>query len=77
MLGMSAEHPIPSERTREHPKATAYRQAADAFRAGDLAAMGSMLDPDVVWHVPGDHPLVGELPGPRGPRAISVLPPAP
>jgi ketosteroid isomerase-like protein len=47
----------------EHPNATAYRQAAAAFRVGDLAAIETLVDANVVWHVPGDHPLSGDLRG--------------
>jgi ketosteroid isomerase-like protein len=47
----------------EHPNATAYRLAAAAFRAGDLAAIEKLVDPDVVWHLPGPHPLAGDLRG--------------
>jgi ketosteroid isomerase-like protein len=49
--------------TREHPDAIAYRRTADAFRAGDLEAVESLIAPDVVWHVPGDHPMAGTIDG--------------
>lgn len=44
----------------EHPDATAYRQAADAFRSGDLVRLRALIDDDVVWHVPGDHAMAGD-----------------
>ncbi len=47
----------------EHPNALAYRRTADAFRSGDLDALEALVDPDVVWHVPGDHPFAGEIRG--------------
>ena len=47
----------------EHPNATAYRRTAAAFRARDLAAIADLVDPDVVWHVPGHHPLAGDYRG--------------
>ena len=47
----------------EHPNAAAYRQAAAAFRAGDLAAIEALIDVNVVWHVPGTHPLAGDVTG--------------
>jgi ketosteroid isomerase-like protein len=50
-------------RTAEHPNATAYRRTADAFRAGDLAALRSLIDEDIVWHVPGRHAMAGEIRG--------------
>jgi ketosteroid isomerase-like protein len=47
----------------EHPNATAYRRTADAFRAGDFDTLRSLVAEDVVWHVPGRHPLAGEIRG--------------
>jgi uncharacterized protein len=47
----------------EHPNATAYRRTADAFRAGDQAALRSLIAPDGVWHVPGDHGMAGDIGG--------------
>jgi ketosteroid isomerase-like protein len=47
----------------EHPNATAYRKAADAFRAGDLRAIEDLVDPEVVWHVPGRHCRAGDIRG--------------
>jgi ketosteroid isomerase-like protein len=49
--------------TPEHPNAVAYRRAADAFRAGDLTALQELIDEDVVWHVPGNHPRAGDIHG--------------
>ncbi len=37
----------------EHPNATLYRKAIDAFAAGDLDAFTSLLAPDIVWHTIG------------------------
>ena len=47
----------------EHPNATAYRRAADAFRAGDLNTIAQLVADDVVWHVPGRHRRAGDLVG--------------
>ena len=52
--------------TTEHPNATAYRAAANAFRARDLDALAEVLDPDVVWHIPGRHPRAGDVRGRDG-----------
>ena len=49
--------------TDEHPNATAYRRTADAFRARDFDAIRSLVADDVVWHVPGRHPMAGEIRG--------------
>lgn len=47
----------------EHPNARTYRRTADAFRAGDLDALRALIAEDVVWHVPGQSPLAGEVSG--------------
>lgn len=47
----------------EHPNARAYRRTADAFRSGDLALLSSLIDADVVWHVPGRHAMAGDISG--------------
>ncbi len=47
----------------EHPNATAYRKTTDAFRARDFDALRSLVAEDVVWHVPGRHPMAGEIRG--------------
>ena len=49
--------------TKEHPNAAAYRQTADAFRAGELSRLDALIDPEVVWHVPGNHPRAGDILG--------------
>jgi uncharacterized protein len=48
---------------QDHPDALAYRRTADAFRAGDLDAVRTLVAPDVIWHVPGDHPMAGVVDG--------------
>ena len=47
----------------DHPNALAYRRTADAFRAGDLAALASLIDEQAVWHVPGSHTMAGQIDG--------------
>ncbi len=49
------------------PDALAYRRTADAFRAGDFGLLEELIAPDVVWHVPGEHRMAGDL---RGPEAV-------
>ena len=41
----------------------AYRRTADAFRAGDLDLVKSLVTPEVVWHVPGEHRMAGTIEG--------------
>ncbi len=47
----------------DHPHAIAYRRTADAFRSGDLELLARLIADDVVWHVPGDHSMAGEIRG--------------
>jgi len=47
----------------EHPNAAAYRRTADAFRASDHATFRTLVASNVVWHVPGDHPMAGDVRG--------------
>ena len=54
----------------EHPNATAYRRAAAAFRAGDLAAIEELIDEDVVWHIPGTNRWAGDC---RGREAVAAF----
>jgi ketosteroid isomerase-like protein len=50
-------------RAQEHPNVVAYRRTADAFRAGDLETLRTLIAPDVVWHVPGRHAMAGDVRG--------------
>jgi ketosteroid isomerase-like protein len=43
----------------EHPNATSYRTTADAFRDRDREALASLIDADVIWHVP----ILGDIRG--------------
>ena len=49
--------------SEEHRNAVAYRKAAEAFRVGDLEAIEDLVAEDVVWHVPGNHPMAGDIRG--------------
>jgi ketosteroid isomerase-like protein len=49
--------------TSEHPNSAIYRRTAAAFRAGDFATLRSLLDDEVVWHIPGTHPQAGDQRG--------------
>jgi len=49
--------------TGDHPNALAYRRTADAFRSADLPALAALIAIDVVWHVPGTHPMAGDIRG--------------
>jgi ketosteroid isomerase-like protein len=47
----------------DHPNALAYLRTAEAFRQGDFDTIAALIAEDVVWHVPGDHPLAGDWDG--------------
>jgi uncharacterized protein len=49
--------------SEEHPNAAAYRLAAEAFRSGNLSAIERLVAEGVVWHVPGDNPMAGDIQG--------------
>jgi uncharacterized protein len=48
---------------QDHPDAVAYRRTADAFRVGDLELVKSLIAPEVVWHLPGEHERAGRIEG--------------
>lgn len=48
-----------SEMYPEHPNAIAYRATADAFRSGDRKALATLIDAEVVWHLP----MLGDVRG--------------
>ncbi len=47
----------------DHPNAELMRKGYDAFVAGDMEWMNEHLHENVVWHVPGENPLSGDLHG--------------
>ena len=49
--------------TQDHPDAIAYGRTADAFRAGDLDLVKTLIAPEVVWHVPDEHHMPGTIDG--------------
>jgi uncharacterized protein len=47
----------------DHPNATLFREGYAAFGRGDMATLGRLLAPDVVWHSPGKNTLSGDYTG--------------
>lgn len=47
----------------DHPNTMAYLRTVDAFRDRDFETIASLIAEDVVWHLPGDHPLAGDWEG--------------
>jgi ketosteroid isomerase-like protein len=44
---------------------TLIRSGYDAFARGDVEAVLSIFDPNILWHVPGRGPLSGDYRGPN------------
>src|SRR5262249_24879938 len=51
----------------EHPNASRYRRTADAFRARDFNTLATLVDDEVVWHIPGRSSRSGDQ---RGRQAV-------
>ena len=47
----------------DHPNTLAYLRTVEAFRDRDFETIASLIAEDVVWHLPGDHPLAGDWEG--------------
>ncbi|MBT2449966.1 nuclear transport factor 2 family protein [Streptomyces sp. ISL-43] len=47
----------------EHPDCALVRRGYAAFGKGDLEAVGALMTADVIYHVPGKHPLSGHHKG--------------
>ena len=47
----------------DHPNAQVYLRTVEAFRDRDFETIASLIAEDVVWHLPGDHPLAGDWEG--------------
>lgn len=57
-------HPEGSGAAPEHPNRAVARRFWEATAAGDPELIVSILSPDVVWRVHGEHSLAGEYHGP-------------
>jgi uncharacterized protein len=47
----------------QHPNIARYWRLIDAFNRNDLEAVSALLDPDIVYTVPGRSPLSGQTRG--------------
>jgi nitrous oxide reductase len=43
----------------DNPNVTLIKQYYQAYGSGDLDAVRSIFAPDIVWRIPGHHPLAG------------------
>lgn len=46
-----------------HPNEDLIRAGYQAFGSGDMDGLAGLLDPTVVWHVPGRNPFAGDYEG--------------
>jgi ketosteroid isomerase-like protein len=46
-----------------HPNLAMFRSIYTAFTTGDMDALATLFDENVVWHTPGHHPLAGTYVG--------------
>lgn len=49
---------------------TTFDRYLSALSAGDMPGLSATLDPNVVWHQPGTHPLSGDHTGPDAVLAL-------
>jgi ketosteroid isomerase-like protein len=47
----------------EHPHAALVRRGYEAFNSGDMDTLRELIATDATQHVPGDHPLSGDVKG--------------
>lgn len=47
----------------DHPNTLTYLRTVEAFRDRDFETIASLIAEDVVWHLPGNHPLAGDWEG--------------
>src|SRR5258708_1458005 len=46
-----------------HPNVIAYRRMTAAFNANDLSAVEALVDPELVYTIPGKSPIAGQARG--------------
>jgi len=57
---------VPNETdTADQPALAVVKHFYEAYGSGDPEAIRPLLTSDVVWHIPGHHPLAGEKHGPN------------
>lgn len=50
--------------TTDHPNVAIIKRYYEAYGRGDLAAVRQIFAPNIVWRIPGHHPLAGPKRGP-------------
>lgn len=50
--------------TTDHPNVAIIKRYYEAYGRGDLAAVRQIFAPNIVWQIPGHHPLAGPKRGP-------------
>lgn len=59
-----AVHIMAQDIPQEHPNITLIKNYYAAYAQGDLNQLKTFFDPEIVWRIPGHHPLAGEKKGP-------------
>jgi hypothetical protein len=49
--------------TQDHPNVAIIKRYYDAYGKGDIATVREIFAPNIVWRIPGHHPLAGEKHG--------------
>jgi uncharacterized protein len=49
--------------TQDHPNVAIIKRYYDAYGKGDIATVREIFAPNIVWRIPGHHPLAGDKRG--------------
>lgn len=50
--------------TEDHPNVAIIKRYYEAYSKGDVATVREIFAPDIIWQIPGHHPLSGPKRGP-------------
>ncbi|MBD2103521.1 nuclear transport factor 2 family protein [Leptolyngbya sp. FACHB-261] len=62
LLGQKA---LAQTSSSDHPNVATIKRYYAAYGRGDLATVRQIFAPNIVWHIPGHHPLAGSKRGPN------------
>ena len=62
MLGQTAT--ATTNATEDHPNVAIIKRYYEAYSKGDVATVREIFAPDIIWRIPGHHPLSGPKRGP-------------
>lgn len=55
--------PAATNATEDHPNVAIIKRYYDAYGKGDLATVRQIFAPNIIWRIPGHHPLAGTKQG--------------